>query len=217
MGEFTQKKVITRKAEQVLELLGNLKQMKDFYLVGGTALALQIGHRTSVDLDFFINKKFNPETFLKLLHQNFKNNVKKVETVKGTLHIIFNNTKVSFIEFLYPIIEKDMLSYKGVKIAGIKDIAAMKLSAITGRNTKKDFIDLYFLLKSGYSLKELVSYYYKKFNVGSEIDTMLYKSLLFFDEADLIKAPRLFNPVSWESVKRVITKETLNTFRKKIT
>jgi len=216
LEKFTEKKVITRKAEQILEILGNLERVKDFYLAGGTALALQIGHRISEDFDFFTIKSFDSDIFFKFLLNNFKEKIKKTKSDQGMLYININNISTSFIEFKYPLLQKKMQVFKGIRIAGIKDIGAMKISAITGRGAKRDFIDLYFLFKLGYSLKELIYFYYQKFNSNTENNTLLYKSLLYFNDADEEETPVIFESVTWETIKKEIKKEVLNTFKRKI-
>ena len=216
MEGITEKKVITRKAEQILELLGNLDRLNDFYLAGGTALALQIGHRISDDFDFFSIKSFDSDMLFNFLLKNFKENIKKTKSDHGMLYIKIKNISASFIEFKYPILQKKMQVFKGIRIAGIKDIGAMKISAITGRGAKRDFIDLYFLFKLGYTLKELINFYYQKFNSNTENNTLLYKSLLYFNDADEQETPVIFESVAWETIKKEIKKEVLNTFKRKI-
>ena len=89
-------------------------------------------------------------------------------------------------------------------LAGLKDIAAMKLSAVTGRGSKKDFIDICFLLKE-FSLKQQLELYLNKYPQGSEL--MVLKSLSYFDDAEIEKQPKMFIEISWEEIKKKIKQE----------
>ena len=184
-----------------LELLKKLMTFKEFSgmrLVGGTALALQIGHRRSVDLDFFGSINFEyiytADTF-----KNFK----KVITLKSSKNInIFSidDVKVDFVNYTYPWLQDEIL-IDGIRLAGIQDIAAMKLAAVTGRGSRKDFIDIYFLLQD-YNLKQLLDFYNKKYYDGSEY--MVLKSLTYFDDAEDDHSVDLIQKVSWTRVKKFI-------------
>jgi len=149
-----------------LGILKKIQQIKDFSklrLVGGTALALQIGHRKSIDLDFFGTIKVDNITFSKELQKLGKTTVLK--NSKNINIFSVNNVKVDFVNYHYKWLEKAN-SEDGILLSGIKDIAAMKIAAITGRGTKKDFIDIYFLLKR-YTLKEILDFYMQKYPEGS--------------------------------------------------
>lgn len=113
-----------------------------------------------------------------------------------------NGVKTDLVNYQYPWLKKPIHS-SNINIASIEDIAAMKLSAITCRGTKKDFIDLFFLLKK-YSLKELLSMYATKYNDGSEF--LVIKSLTYFNDAEDNEDCQMFIQTNWEEVKTVITK-----------
>lgn len=98
------------------------------------------------------------------------------------------------------------LEIDGLRLAAIEDIAAMKMAAITGRGTKKDFIDIYYLLKR-YSLPELLSFYQKKYHDGSLF--LVLRSLVYFDDADNDPLPNIFSPLAWSEVKEEIRKNVL--------
>ena len=128
-------------------------------LAGGTALALQIGHRKSIDLDLFGDIDFDNVNTVKVF-ADFHNTI----TLKKSKNInIFSidDIKVDFVNYSYPWLQQQLL-LDGIRLAGIEDIAAMKLAAITGRGSRKDFIDLYFLLQK-YSLKKMLSFYKEKY------------------------------------------------------
>ena len=145
--------ILNAEQKSNLELLGKMPEIKGFYLAGGTALALQIGHRYSVDLDFFIAQKFSTTKLLKklLAHPNCV----KQSVSEGTLYIALNNVSCSFIVYLYPLIDQTVSSPWGIPLAPIVDIGAMKINAIGGRGYRRDFVDLYFLARCQLSGKTL--------------------------------------------------------------
>lgn len=176
--------------------------MKDYYLAGGTGLALQIGHRESVDFDFFAENDVDADKLEALLNKTgvFRRTYEERNTLYGEL----NGIRVSFIKYAYPMIQ-DLIKDLNFNIAGIKDISAMKLSAILSRGTKKDFVDLYFLLKI-YPLKELFKFYEIKYKAEGYQYTLL-RSLQYFDEAEQDPLPKMKEPVQWDQVKKTITSE----------
>lgn len=194
-------------ASTTLELLTKLQQIKGLRnsrLVGGTALALQIGHRISVDLDLFTD---NPEDDFLSIIAAIKSMGCQLEIRKQTSNILIamiNDIKVDIVHYPYPWLENEISENK-ISLASMKDIAAMKLSAITNRGTKKDFIDLYYLLKN-YSLEDMLNLYQKKYDTSSIF--MVLKSLTWFDDADKELQPRMFDEnFDWDNVKEKITEE----------
>jgi hypothetical protein len=189
---------------ELLIALQNIKGLNKTRLVGGTSLALQIGHRISVDLDFFAYNL--QEDFLSII-ASIKNKGYKIEIRKQSSNILIamiDNVKVDIVNYPYPWIDNEICE-KHIIMASDKDIAAMKLSAITNRGSKKDFIDLYYLLKK-YSLEQILSFYSKKYNDGS--DFMVLKSLTYFDDAEIEASPLLFDKsIAWENIKEKITSE----------
>jgi predicted nucleotidyltransferase component of viral defense system len=187
-----------------LELLKNIQKiqlLKSTRLTGGTALALLLGHRLSIDLDFFgqiegdsqtIADCLRDEGFQVIMNENTKN-----------IHIfIINGVKVDIVNYKYSWID-DMIEEGGIRLAGLKDIAAMKIAAITNRGSKKDFIDIYFLL-SHFSLKEIMSFYLEKYPDASSF--FAYKSLVYFADAEIQAMPQMIISINWEIVKkRIIT------------
>jgi hypothetical protein len=167
-------------------------------LVGGTALALKIGHRRSVDIDLFGSITSDIYTItqkLKILG--------KVNLLNQTenIHIYsVNGVKVDLVNFPYPWLENE-ITIDGIRLADVKDIAAMKLAAITGRGTRKDFIDLYFLLKQ-FSLGDMLSFYEEKYSDGSSF--LVIKSLTYFEDAERDQSPVMLHPINWETIKKAI-------------
>ncbi|MFH1452554.1 MAG: nucleotidyl transferase AbiEii/AbiGii toxin family protein [Armatimonadota bacterium] len=194
-------------AKEKLILLGNSNILQDAYLAGGTALALQIGHRISVDFDFFSEKEFIPEVFSEELSKVGLFEVDQLD--KGTVLGRFEGIKFSIFNYKYPLLFPE-LKYLSVNIADIREIAAMKINAIADRGFKRDFIDLYFICKSGHKLSELLNIYDKKYGKLSSNLIHIKKSLVFFDDADPDETPRLIKKINWEDIKKYFVEEVKN-------
>ena len=185
-----------------LELLKSLMQkeyLDSFVLVGGTALALQLGNRESIDLDLFSNTDFASNDLLTSLLKDYQIVVNN--QLPQTLITTINHVKVDFIKFHYPFI-RPFLVIENIRMASLEDIAAMKLDAITGRGSKKDFYDLFFLLQH-YSIDELSSFYTEKY--PHQTTFHVARSLTYFDDADIQPNPLVFDKtITWETVKKKI-------------
>jgi len=179
-----------------------IPQFNDLFLVGGTSLALQIGHRKSIDLDLFGRFNLEQEEFSWIFKQF--NSVTMINRTPNIKTYIIEDIKVDFVNYPYSWIDKAILK-DGIRLAGMKDIAAMKLSAITGRGTKKDFIDLYFLLRY-FSLNQMLNFYNQKYPDGSKF--LVLKSLTYFEDAEVELTPVMLESVDWKEVKSKIVKET---------
>jgi len=196
----------TTVAPNTLGLLTELMDkpyLKGFCLVGGTALSLQIGHRISIDLDMFTNAPFDVNELKSKLDDDYPVFQVLLES-QNSLITNINNIKVDFIRFkygfTYPIITE-----KEIRLVDIKDIAPMKLDAITGRGKKKDFYDLYFLLKK-YALPKILDMYQVKYQHTTIFHVI--KSITYFQEADTEPDPVIIDKkVSWITVKRKLTEE----------
>ena len=190
-----------------LELLKKLCQepyLMDCRLVGGTALALQYGHRTSVDLDFF-GSFGNEEDKLFTVLQPYAE-VRRVKDSPNIKIFFMDDVKVDFVNYsIYPWID-DAVEEDGLRLASPKDIAAMKINAIEGRGSKKDFIDIYSLLQH-YSLDELLKFYSQKYPNYSIYRALM--SLTYFADADPKDTPTLFMDVTWGEMKTFIKQKVV--------
>ena len=190
-----------------LELLKKLCQepyLMDCRLVGGTALALQYGHRTSVDLDFF-GSFGNEEDKLFTVLQPYAE-VRRVKDSPNIKIFFMDDVKVDFVNYsIYPWID-DAVEDDGLRLASPKDIAAMKINAIEGRGSKKDFIDIYSLLQH-YSLDELLKFYSQKYPNYSIYRALM--SLTYFADADPKDTPTLFVDVTWDEMKTFIKQKVV--------
>ena len=187
---------------ETLDLLKKIQSNEVFSearLVGGTALALQIGHRKSVDLDFFGPMKIAeidlPQELSIYGSVSIRNIGKRVQS------FMVSNVQVDFVEYDYPWLD-NIVSIKGLRLASCRDIAAMKLSAITNRGSRKDFVDLAFLLEI-FTLQDILSFYAEKYSEDNCFHVL--KSLVFFDDAEDDPMPNMLNQFNWEAAKQRIS------------
>jgi predicted nucleotidyltransferase component of viral defense system len=192
--------ILPEKQLRLLETLSSQLFITDFYLAGGTCLALQIGHRRSIDFDFFIPDDFETSTIINRLAQigSYQRDNEEKNTINGSL----NGVRISFFGYRYDIID-DFKTFNKIRLAGLKDIAAMKLEAIAGRGSKKDFIDLYFLLQQ-YTLEEIFSFHALKYGIGLSNQYHHLKSLVYFADAETEAMPVMITPLDWNYVKNQI-------------
>jgi len=123
----------------LLKQLMSIPQVSPFYLVRGTALALQLGHRISIDLDLFTTESFDKVDLIETIIDNFEVTIESEG--KNMLITYINEIKVDFVKMSYPILFPT-LHIEGVRMLDIQDIAPMKLKAIVQRGSKKDFFDI---------------------------------------------------------------------------
>ncbi len=183
------------------KLLNELKSSylpEKSYLAGGTAIALQLGHRKSNDLDFFTPTKFSEIAW----EEKFKEELKLKTSQRDWQTIIGNIGSVKFSLFYYShkLIEK-LVSWNGIFLASLPDLAAIKLDTVISRGAKRDLIDIYFLTKK-YSLPKLFTFYEQKYGNFSDREIMIKKALVYFDDADRDEDPQMLVNVGWKTVKK---------------
>ena len=170
-------------------------------LVGGTALALQLGHRSSVDLDLFGTIEEDTDLTTEVLERIGPTVPGKCSAHIKTYRVC--GVKTDFVDYdRYPWIDSPVLE-DGLRLASPKDIAAMKVNAIQGRGTRKDFVDMYFLIQN-YGLNQVMELYKAKYPEYSEYRATL--SLTYFEDAEQNPMPEMFVDVSWEEMKQNILK-----------
>ncbi|MBI2588264.1 nucleotidyl transferase AbiEii/AbiGii toxin family protein [Candidatus Berkelbacteria bacterium] len=202
--------VLPGHTKEYLALLAKKKILPSkTYLAGGTAIALQLGHRISFDLDFFTPQKFNEEVVLGNLKKikGFKLERSVWQTIVGK----FPGCKFSLFYYQYRLIGK-IIDYRGVTIASPEDLVASKIAAISSLGAKRDFIDLYYLLQSKRvgDLSDCLKFYDQRFENLASQRLHILKSLDYFADANQEKdEPKmLVKDYSWEKVKDFLREET---------
>jgi len=177
-----------------------------FYLAGGTALALQIGHRRSMDLDFFSETdEIHAHTRQELIHIFSERSAQVIEAVDGNLLLLVDGLHAGFFSYGYPLLEPAKI-IENVRLASLLDIGLMKMDAIIGRGNRKDFYDLYFIVQQ-IPLQDLHQAGKKKYPQVRDFPLMALEGLLQFKQADRDLQPQLFGDMPWESVKRFFTEQ----------
>ncbi len=198
---------LSKNAKNTLAALGKSNILKDACLAGGTALALQIGHRISVDFDFFTRKEFDEKILIqRLVKLPIKFQLERTEW--GTILGYVNKTKFSLFYYDYPLLAK-LRKFLNINVCDIRDIASMKIAAISDRGTKRDFIDLYFIIvvEKAFTLQQILALYDKKFKVLHQNKLHILKSLVYFEDAERDITPQMIKTVSWQQVKEFFEKE----------
>lgn len=194
---------VRRDTFSLLKELQQNETLKNCPLAGGTALALQLGHRISVDLDFFSPYKLNLEEVKRSL-ERFPESL-ELSSSKNIVTYSINQVKVDVVKYEYPPIYP-FLEENEIILYSLQDIAAMKLEAIKCRGRKRDFYDLYFLLQE-FSLDELLRFNSTKFDARNPF--MILKSLSYFEDAENdpdVEVPSGVTRIEWNQVKNFILK-----------
>ncbi len=170
-------------------------------LAGGTGLALQLGHRISEDLDFFTNARFQTEWIISAV-RDLKFSFKLITEEEGSLTLNIHGIKTSFFQYKYPFVDRTVL-IEGVPVASILDIASMKIIAISQRGTKRDFVDLYFILQK-VPFHKIAKHIVKRFGTERINPVHIGKSLIYFADPDSESEPIYTknNETDWAVIKR---------------
>ncbi|MDX2048814.1 MAG: nucleotidyl transferase AbiEii/AbiGii toxin family protein [Chitinophagaceae bacterium] len=179
-----------------------IPELKDFSLVGGTALSLLYGHRKSVDLDLFSNKPFENSVVIKALEKNFKKSFVNRSTNPnfGILGFV-NEVKVDIIRHHHPLIRPE-LNREGIRMFSAEDMIAMKVQAILGRGKKKDFWDIAELLKH-FPIPDFIKFHKEKYTSQNLLITVP-QAITYFADAEESEDPVSLKKQTWESVKEFI-------------
>jgi hypothetical protein len=177
-----QKQAVSKKLLELVETLQQIPALDSFVLVGGTSLALQMGHRISEDIDLFTQNDIDQEFIIDSLRKEFGKYFSVSSLSHNTINCAIANIKIDLLRHGYPYVG-NIIMEDNLRLLGLPDIAAMKLNAIAGNGTRvKDFIDVCFLLDR-FSLKQMFSFYKKKY-----ADQDIYhvrKSLTYFEDIPL--------------------------------
>jgi hypothetical protein len=201
----------------MLRILGGFPQSEPgakFYLAGGTALSLQIGHRLSVDLDFFSQTEDIPTLRLALEKALASFHPILADSAWGNLVYLAQNVRVGFYGYGYdlvaPLVETPVPqgpARHALRLASIEDIALMKLDALLARAARKDFYDLYFICQT-ISLRRILNLAPKKYPSTRDFESQTVKRLVYFETAEQDVDPQLLSPVSWQEVKEYFIKQS---------
>ncbi len=196
---------ITQDMRLVLGEFFKSKIAENFYLAGGTALSLQIGHRHSIDLDLF-----SPTEDIPSIRAGLENSlsVLKPELADaswGNLVYIAKNVRVGFYGYGYAMISP-LIEEETSRLASIEDIALMKMDALLSRANRKDFYDLYFICKN-VPLRRLLDKAPQKFPSVRDFEIQVVKRLVYFASAEHDPEPSLTRPISWQTVKDFFIKQ----------
>jgi hypothetical protein len=188
--------IIAPETFKLVQQLQAIPELQKFYLVGGTALALQLGHRNSIDIDLFTKNEFEAGYIISLLEADY--NITATLARKGTLLAVVNNIKTDFIRHNYQLLQPP-ITEEGINFLSKEDIAAMKFHAIIQSGKRlKDFIDIYFLLQH-FSMKHMVGFFTAKYSYPNPMIAM--KAVNFFDDIDEnIDPPKLLKPLPLKKI-----------------
>jgi Nucleotidyl transferase AbiEii toxin, Type IV TA system len=192
--------IISPETFKLIQQLQALNELNGFHLVGGTALALQLGHRNSIDIDLFIQSDFSDTDVMNFITKKFQ--VQEIFRRKNTIISLINNIKTDFIKHDYPLLQP-ALTEEGITFLSKEDITAMKFHAIIQSGKRlKDFIDIYFLLKH-FSMADMIGFFTQKYTYSNPMIAM--KAVNYFDEIDeSIDPPKLPAPLPLKEIKKRI-------------
>lgn len=201
------KEAVSRKTRDDLEILEKAEILKDFYLAGGTGLAFQLKHRLSLDLDFFTRKDIDTKIFIQKLKDLGELSVEK--EAENSLVSNFNKTRITFLKYDYPCLFS-FNEFQRTKVADSRDISCMKIDAISSRGTKRDFIDLFFICQKVVPIDKLLKLFRRKYKGVDYNIIHIFKSLIYFEDAEKDPMPKMIIPISWNEVKKFFREEIRN-------
>ncbi|MDL1944931.1 nucleotidyl transferase AbiEii/AbiGii toxin family protein [Chloroflexi bacterium CFX2] len=184
---------------RVMGVFGDSEIGKHFYLAGGTALALQIGHRLSADLDFF-----SPDLDIPTARETLQNSLREfspelADSSWGNLVFAARTVRVGFYGYGYPLVDA-LVTAEKTSLASISDIGLMKLDVLLSRASRKDFHDLYAICQR-MSLRALLDLASRKYSHARDFEAQVVKHLAYFERAEREAPVPLIEEISWEEVK----------------
>lgn len=197
--------ILTAEAIQLLPQLAKIEFLKDFYLAGGTALALSLGHRVSVDFDFFSPKDFPAESY-RLFQQLAPEDFQLLVRNKGAVEFSLKRVKIMLWENYLPV-QMPLRRFMGIDVLDPVDVGFLKLVALEGRTTWKDIIDLYFLHQEIIPLEQLLREY--KLRMPKEYLQLYVNIKTLIDPVELSKSPKpqLLRSVDYQVAYNLVSKE----------
>ena len=192
-----------------LELLTEMEQdlsplLAGWTLAGGTGLAMRLGHRVSDDMDFIRTDDFDARALHDVLGRY--GSYETLQEAEHTLTVLLRKTKLSFFRVRDPFLF-DPSPYRFLSIADVRDIALMKLAAISGRGSRKDFADLYIILQNDPSLEAYFDLLPRKYDPSRLNTYHILRSLTYFDDAETEPVPRMLVPFDWAECRAFFVRE----------
>lgn len=197
--------VLSAETSAAFGCLGTQQSLNAFYLAGGTAAALQLGHRLSLDLDLFSERRWSWESASQALSACGKVTVDIQEP--GTFVGSVSEVRVSLFHYPHVLIEEPVPTRFGIPLASLADIGCMKLVAVAQRGSKKDFVDLCHLGAAGYTVRDLMRLLDRKMPGVSFNPLHIIKSLAYFDDADAEPDPIMLVPYEWPAVREYCARQ----------
>jgi nucleotidyltransferase AbiEii toxin of type IV toxin-antitoxin system len=193
---------LAKEHQRALDRLTKSPEIRAFYLAGETAIAVHLRHRQSLDLDFF---SLAPSADLDRIKTAVRGDFADVRVVRETdasLHLVCDGTPIDFVSYPYPLLEAPATGPSGVAIAGLLDLSVMKLAAISRRGIRRDFWDLFAIMKNGMPLERSGEAYVRRFGVAEADLCHVLRALTYFDDAEKDPAfPRGMTREEWEVIK----------------
>jgi len=196
---------ITQDMHLVLRAFFQSGIAKKFYLAGGTALSLQIGHRHSIDLDLFSQTEDIPSIRADLEKSFSSLEPELADASWGNLVYVVKNVRVGFYGYGYAMVNP-LIEAENSRLASMEDIALMKMDALLSRANRKDFYDLYFICQN-VSLRQLFNQASQKYPSVRDFEVQVVKRLVYFESADHDPEPNLIKPTAWKTVKNYFTEQ----------
>jgi predicted nucleotidyltransferase component of viral defense system len=192
---------VTPACQQALDFLREQEFIRHFYLAGGTALALQMRHRISTDLDWFTSERtLRAAERDDIRHALEKSGQLEIRSEQdGMIYIQLFGAEVSFVYQHHPLLEPTV-DFDGIPLASLTDIGLMKLAAINSRGTRRDFVDLY-CLRETVSLDRLLELAEVKYADRPSFLSIAARALVYFEDAEPQPMPEMLTPVEWPEVK----------------
>jgi hypothetical protein len=201
--------VISMEMRHLLAAIGQQHYASHFYLAGGTALSLQIGHRRSVDFDFFAEAdEVKDQRADEIIRSLDSFSIQVIERTLGNFVLLVDNIRIGFFSYGYPLINP-AVQLENVALASIPDIGLMKCDALITRGSRKDFYDLFHIAGS-IPLADLLQLGSKKYPPFRDFPLMVLESMTLFDNADRDFQPLLFKSIPWEEVKSFFIQQAKN-------
>lgn len=214
---FPHWEALTPETRDALRIAGRLPFISEFYLAGGTGLALHLGHRFSVDLDFFSAdpQAVGPDV-RDALRRAFDDPTLAITYDRdGTFVANWRGVGISFFRLaLYPLVGPTV-EVEGVPLASIEEIGAMKLAAVIDRGTRKDLVDLYFILRAA-PLERVFEVAAVKYARVRTFAVSAVRGLAYFEDAERLPMPRMIDRTPWPKMKRFLEQQALEAGRKQL-